>query len=220
MSRVILGLVGYNHFVRGYPLGPELRARLDVQPWQHRVDIKEMNWGPVAIVQEFQASSISYDRVVLIAAVQRGGDFGAIRCRRWVGGELKVMDVQGRMFEAVTGIISVDNLLVIGEHFKIWPRELIVIEVELPNDTIGAMILKELEAHHSSGAITAIGEGSMAPEAHKIVDRVVACAQTAVDQGAEGMSDLSPLSVDDLSPLADVCHNQLIRDCRLPGPLH
>lgn len=220
MSRIALGLVGYYQFIRGYPLGPELKQHLDSISWRHQVDIKEMNWGPVAIVQEFQASQIAYDRVVLIAAVQRGGEVGSVTCRQWLGGELKVMEVQNRIFEAVTGIISVDNLLVIGAHFKIWPRELIVIEVELPDDAIGNMVLKELEIHRDSGEMTAIGDHPITPDAQKIVDRIAAYTHIAVDIGVEGMSNLVPLSVADLNPLAAVCHNQLIKDCGITTPVH
>ena len=115
MAHVGLGLIGYYQFIRGYPLGPELKERLESVEWAgHQVEIKEMNWGPVAIVQDFQASGVSYDRIVLVAAVARGGETGTVTCRQWVGGELGVMAVQQRIFEAVTGIISVDNLLVIG----------------------------------------------------------------------------------------------------------
>ncbi|PPC86207.1 MAG: hypothetical protein CTY31_13835 [Hyphomicrobium sp.] len=220
MSRIALGLVGYYQFIRGYPMGPELKRSLDGIAWRHNVDIKEMNWGPVAIVQEFQASKIVYERVVLIAAVHRGGEVGTVTCRNWVGGELAVMEVQNRIFEAVTGIISVDNLLVIGAHFKIWPRDVIVIEVELPDDVIGNMVLTELEIHRHSGEVTAIGDRPITPEAQNIVDRIVACTKLAVDLGVEGMDDLSPLSVDDLNPLADVCHNQLVRDCHRITPLN
>ena len=72
MAHVGLGLVGYYQFIRGYPLGPELKECLESVEWAgHQVDIKEMNWGPVAIVQDFQASGVSYDRIVLVAAVAR-----------------------------------------------------------------------------------------------------------------------------------------------------
>lgn len=220
MSRIALGLVGYYQFIRGYPLGPELKARLDAMDWLHQVDLKEMNWGPVAIVQEFQANKISYERVVLVSAVQRGGEVGSVTCRQWLGGELTVMEVQNRIFEAVTGIISVDNLLVIGSHFKIWPPEVIVIEVELPDDAIGNMVLHQLEIHRDSGEITAIGDHPITADAQKIVDRIAEYTQIAVDIGVEGMSDLVPLSARDLNPLAAVCHNQLIKDCGLSTPLH
>ncbi|MFB3115887.1 MAG: hypothetical protein ACE1ZH_00255, partial [Gammaproteobacteria bacterium] len=83
-----------------------------------------MNWGPIAIVQDFQSSSIHYDRIVLIAGVDSGMQPGSVTCRHWLGGKLDNLAVQDRIFEAVTGIISLDNLLVIGEHFKIWPEEL------------------------------------------------------------------------------------------------
>ena len=60
MAHVGLGLVGYYQFIRGYPLGPELKERLESVEWAgHQVEIKEMNWGPVAIVQDFQASGVS-----------------------------------------------------------------------------------------------------------------------------------------------------------------
>jgi len=221
MSRIALGLVGYYQFIRGYPLGPELRERLDLMSWPgHQVDIKEMNWGPVAIVQDFQASDICYDRVVLIAAVQRGGPTGAVRCRQWVGGELDVMAIQNRIFEAVTGIISVDNLLVIGEHFGIWPEQLIVIEVELPNEAIGNLVLEELQVDQSAGEITAVGQQPIAPDAEKIVERIAMLTDTAIGAGVEGIADIAPLGVKDLNPLADICHNQLIKDVGRTSPIN
>jgi len=120
----------------------------------------------------------------------------------------------------VTGIISVDNLLVIGEHFGIWPREVIVIEVEIPDDSIGNLILEELKVNRREGRDTVIGQHAMAPVVEKIVERVVASTRLAVGKGVVGMTDLVPLSVDDLNPPADLCHNQLIEDCRLSTPIN
>ncbi|MCH9765519.1 MAG: hypothetical protein K0U34_05955 [Alphaproteobacteria bacterium] len=221
MSKIALGLVGYYQFIRGYPLGPELKERLESQSWpNHQVDLKEMNWGPIAIVQDFQASTIAYDRGILIAAVERGHKPGTVTCRRWVGGKLDVLAVQDRIFEAVTGIISVDNLLVIGEHFQIWPKELIVIEVEVPDDTIGNLVLEELKVDIEAGQITAVGQHPLSPEAEKTVERIVKLSKLAVEQGVEGLEDVVPLSVEDLNPLSKVCHNQLIEDCRLSTPIN
>lgn len=221
MSNIALGLVGYYQFIRGYPLGPELKEGLEKQSWPgQKVDIKEMNWGPVAIVQDFQASSVTYDRVVLIAAVERGRKVETIACRNWVGGELDVMAVQDRIFEAVTGIISVDNLLVIGEHFKIWPEELIVIEVELPDTSIGNLVLDELKLDLAAGEVTSVGQHPLSPDAEKIVNNIIDLTRLAVIDGAEAMPNLKALSVDDLNPLAKVCHNQLIEDIRRTTPVN
>ena len=217
MARIAVGLVGYYQFIRGYPLGPELKERLVAADWlDHEVDLKEMNWGPVAIVQEFQASDIIYDRIVLIAAVERPGrKFGEVHCRKWTGGELDVMHVQDRVFEAVTGIISVDNLLVIGEYFKIWPKELVVVEVDLPDTTIGNFVLDEIENSQDGSGQLAIGENPITPEAAGIVDNIVKVTHVAVKSGERGLHNIQPLSVAELNPLAKVCHNQLVADSML-----
>lgn len=208
---VAIGLVGYYPFVRGYPLGPELRERLEALEWPgQRVSIKEMNWGPIAIVQDFQASGEAFDRFVLVAAVDRGLAPGAVTARLWVGGKLDAAMVQGRMFEAVTGIISLDNLLVIGEHFRIWPRELITIEVQLSDNCIGELVLDELGIHQDAGQGGIVGQHPLAPDARRVVEKTVALARTAVTRGACAMDGLVALSAEHLNPLASVCHNQLI----------
>ena len=53
MAKIGIGLVGYYQFVRGYPIGPTLKEFIDAADWSDDVEIKEMNWGPIAIVQEF-----------------------------------------------------------------------------------------------------------------------------------------------------------------------
>ena len=128
--RTTIGIVGYYGFVRGYPLGPELLERLRALHWPHEVEIRELNWGPVAIVQDFQASAAKPDRIVLVGALDRGLISGTVSCRRWAGGKLDAAGVQRRMFEAVTGVISLDNLLVIGTHFGIWPAETFSVELQ------------------------------------------------------------------------------------------
>ena len=218
---VAIGLVGYYQFIRGYPLGPELRERLEDISW-HEIDvsIKEMNWGPIAIVQDFQSSSIHYDRIVLIAGVDREMQPGSVTCRHWLGGKLDNLAVQDRIFEAVTGIISLDNLLVIGEHFKIWPEELITIEIQLANSSFGDFILSELEVNRDAGEARIVGENPLAPDVEKVVKQVITMTQTAVSMGVKGLSNLLPLTMEQLTPLADVCHNQLLEDCYAPARHH
>ena len=64
--RTVIGIVGYYGFVRAYPLGPELMERLQAQAWPQETEIREMNWGPVAIVQDFQAEATKPGCVVLV----------------------------------------------------------------------------------------------------------------------------------------------------------
>ena len=214
MPQVAIGLIGYYQFVRGYPIGPELRERLEEL---HRQDedivIMEMNWGPIAIVQDFQANSISYDRIVLIAAVDRGLDAGTVTCRHWIGGKLDVLAVQERVFEAVTGVISLDNLLVIGEHFGIWPEEVITVEIQLANSAFGDLVLAELEINRNVGEVSIVGQNPLAPDMERVMKNAYDLASQAALDGVQGLSNIEHLDASQLSPLADVCHNQMLRDC-------
>ncbi|MGI8895430.1 MAG: hypothetical protein ACR2HE_07250 [Casimicrobiaceae bacterium] len=214
MAHVAIGLIGHYPFIRGHPLGAAFKERLDDIDWApHDVTLKEMNWGPIAIVQDFQATGEVYDRIVLVGAVDRGLENGTVTCRQWIGGKLDVMGVQQRIFEAVTGIVSLDNLLVIGAHFGIWPRELITVEIQLSANSVGELILEELERHAGSTAPSIIGQDPPSPEVQRIVERTVHQIRQAATRGVAGMTTLQTLSAHQLGPLADVCHNQLIVDC-------
>ncbi len=216
MPKIIIGLIGYYQFIQGYPLGPELKARLANVDWNNiEIQIKEMNWGPIAIVQDFQSDAINYDRIVLVAAVDRKITLHSVTCRQWLGTRLDTRLIQDRIFEAVTGVISLDNLLVIGEHFKIWPKELITVEVQLSDTSFGDFVLSELEmSRHNKANI--IGSKQLSPEIDKLIDHIVATTQTAVKKGIKGLPDIQPLSATTLTPTATVCHNQFVQDCYVP----
>ena len=206
MARVLVGIVGYYQFIRGYPLGPELMARLRQR--LHEVEIREMNWGPIAIVQDFQASGAAYDRVVLVGAVDRGAPPGAVSVRRWMGGTADPLAVQLRVFEAVTGVISLDNLLVIGSHFGVWPAELITVEVQFPESNLSDFVLAEIEMDRAAGEMAVIGEQPLSPDNEAIVERIADLAHLAARDGIHAWPEVAPLSLGDLAPVAAVCHHR------------
>jgi len=206
--QVLLGVVGFCPFVRSYPLGPELLERVQAPPWPaDRVLLRELNWGPIAIVQDFQAQPRNFARAVLIAATDRGHPPNTVSCRRWVAGALDPRVVQQRVFEAVTGIVSLDNLLVIGQHFGIWPDDVLTVEVQLADSNVGAFILAELE----SGCLRAdavIGEQPLRDEFVPVVRRLAELARRAVMLGPDGMADLHPLRAGELLPPPEFCPSQ------------
>jgi hypothetical protein len=208
MAKIGIGLVGYYQFVRGYPIGPTLKEYIDAADWADNVEIKEMNWGPIAIVQEFQAEKINYDRFLLITAVDRGLPAGTVTCRRWVGGEIDIMDTQDRVFEAVTGIISMDNLLVIGEHFEIWPKEVITIEAQVVETAMGDLVMAEMENDRQRGKKSIIGDNPLTDDMEILVNKLFEKINQAVVGGAQAM-DLVPLGIEQLNKLTDVCHYQI-----------
>ncbi|MGH7277648.1 MAG: hypothetical protein ACREJG_03085, partial [Candidatus Rokuibacteriota bacterium] len=55
---------------------------------------------------------------------------GTIRCYRWDAVLPPDDDVQRAVTEAVTGIIALDNTLVVAGHLGAWPAEVLVVEVE------------------------------------------------------------------------------------------
>lgn len=211
--RTIVGIVGYFAFVRAYPLGPELMARLRAVPWSADVEIREMNWGPVAIVQDFQAQPRRPDRVVLVGALDRGLPAGTIRCRRWVGGALDPAAVQRRMFEAVTGIISLENLLVIGAHFGIWPDQTFAVELQWQESGLGDLVLEEIDRDRGRGAV--IGESPLSADSERIVRELVEAVRALALDGPPPA--VQPLTIDQLRPVAAVSHHRFADDLGLPS---
>ena len=129
MRRVLIGTVGY-HNLRDYSVGPKLLPQLQAMAWPSGVDVEEMNWGPIAIVQHFETLAEPYQRVVFLSAISNGRPPGTLTLRRWRGGLPNTQEIQDRVSEAVTGVISLGNLLVVGEYFGIWPAEVIIVDVE------------------------------------------------------------------------------------------
>ena len=130
MSKILIGTIGY-HNLCNHSIGPALLPQLQNMDWPAGVDVEEMNWGPIAIVQKFQSSQTPYNRIILLAAIERvGRSVGDIDVFRWMGRLPDEEMIQACVGDAVTGVISAENLLIIGEHFKIWPKEVYLVDVE------------------------------------------------------------------------------------------
>jgi hydrogenase maturation protease len=128
-GRVLIAGLGYL-FLRDHSVGPAVVSALRQQTWPAGVEIEDLSFGPIAVVQRFQDRPDHFARVVLIAAAVRQREPGAIYCYQWDGGLPGPEEIQGRVGEAIMGVIDLDNLLVVGGHFGIWPHEVVVVEVE------------------------------------------------------------------------------------------
>ena len=58
-------------------------------------------------------------------------------CYRWAHQLPDPEEIQARVAEAVTGVISLDNLLIIATYFGKLPRDVLVIEVEAADEGWG-----------------------------------------------------------------------------------
>ena len=129
-KRTVLGTIGY-HNLSNHSIAPLLLEKINQLEWSKHVTVEEMNWGPIAIVQWFQSLEIPFERVVLFTAIQRPKrKIGDITIFKWGGKTPPEREIQARVGDAVTGVISPENLLIIGEYFKIWPEEVYMIDIE------------------------------------------------------------------------------------------
>lgn len=131
--RTLIGGVGYS-YLRDGSLGPAVAAALARDPWPDGVVVEDLSYGPIAVMQRLQDIDPPLERLVLVAAVRRGGRApGTMAVYRWDGRLPDAAEIQARVAEAVTGVISLDNLLAVVGFFDALPGEVWVVEVE-PED--------------------------------------------------------------------------------------
>ena len=152
----LIGIVGYTPVLDAFPLSArlikELRRRL---PGDGSVAIENMSWGPIHIVQRFQdVETPRLERLVLVGGASVSVKPGRVHAYRWMGGKLPEHAVQERMYEAVTGIVDIENTLVIGEYFGIWPAECFVVEADIPANAFGCMVMADSEKRGDDLSLT------------------------------------------------------------------
>jgi hydrogenase maturation protease len=143
--RVLIAGVGHPD-LRDLSLGPLIVPLLRRMAWPDGVEIDDLSFGAIAVMQRFQDCPTYYDRCVLISAMGRGRAQGHIYTYRWDGKLPAAEDIQRRVGEAATGIVSIDNLLIISQYFGVLPREVFVVEIEPIEVSAGATFTPEVQA--------------------------------------------------------------------------
>lgn len=153
--RTLIGGVGYR-FTRDLAFGPLLIDRLRGVPWLDGIEVEDLSYAPIAIVQRWQQTP--YDRVILVGAVSRGYRLAGTLCQYCPTGILPdAEEIQDRVGEALTGIISLDNLLIVTRAFGVLPQSVEVIDVE-PYDLGWGDGLSPLVAEAVAPAVEVIRE--------------------------------------------------------------
>ena len=130
--RVIVAGVGYRN-LRDHSVGVVVADRLLERAWGDDVVVEDLSYNPIAVVQRLEDEPLErrFARAVIVAAVERGNrPPGAVAAYRWDGVLPDDEEVQRAVTEAVTGVIALDNTLVVTRHFGGLPDEVVVIEVE------------------------------------------------------------------------------------------
>jgi hydrogenase maturation protease len=148
--RVIVAGVGYRN-LRDHSIGVEVADRLEKFSWPGDVVVEDLSYNPIAVVQrlEDEPPEQRFRRAVVVGAVERGRAPGTVTAYRW-DGVLPVDDeIQRAVTEAVTGVIALDNTLVVTRHFGALPDEVVVVEVEPAvqefGDTFSEIVGRQLD---------------------------------------------------------------------------
>jgi hydrogenase maturation protease len=134
-AKILIAGVGY-HDLRDLSLGPVLIERLAGDAWPAGVEVKDLSYGPVDVMHHLDECG-PYERMIFVAGVRRYRQPGGVYSYRWRHALPPLDEIQACVAEAVTGIISLDNLLIIATYFGKLPRDVIVIEVEAVDDGWG-----------------------------------------------------------------------------------
>ncbi len=127
--RTLIAGVGYFN-LSDLSLGPHIVPELRKQSWPAHVEVDDLSYGPVAVAHRFLEADPPYQRLVVVAAVDRGLSPPKLRCYRWNRVLPEPEEIQARVAEAVTGVVDLDNLLVVVCQFGALPEEVLVVEVQ------------------------------------------------------------------------------------------
>ncbi len=128
---ILVAGVGYHH-LSDLSFGPKLVERLQGMDWPDDVRIEDFSYGPIAILDWFEESpGKRFERAIFAGAVERGREPGTLATYDWFfASPPNPKVVQERVSEALTGVISLENLLIIAQHFEALPPETSVVELE------------------------------------------------------------------------------------------
>jgi len=141
--RILVGGVGYR-YLRDGAVGVYMTDRLAASA-TNGIEMEDLGYHPVGFTQNLQDRP-DYDRIVLVGAMTRGREPGTVTAYRWDHVLPPVKEIQDRVSEAVTGVISLENLLIVTEAFGAFPDDVRVVEVEPADESWGDGFSPVIEA--------------------------------------------------------------------------
>ncbi len=133
---VLVSGIGYSN-LSDMSFGRVLLSELAEMTWPDHVHVEDLNYGPIMVYQWLEESPVKYDRAIFLSAAKRGREPGTLEVYRWDNPSPYPADVQARIGEAVTGVISLENLLIVCQHFGVLPKDVTIVEIEPQNENWG-----------------------------------------------------------------------------------
>lgn len=136
IPRVLVSGIGYSN-QSDLSFGRTLHAKLAEMSWPEYVHVEDLNFGAIMIYQWLEESPVKYDKLVLVGAARRGRAPGTLEVYAWDGNLPDASRIQASIEEAISGVINLENLLVVCKHFSVLPNDVIIIEIEPLKEDFG-----------------------------------------------------------------------------------
>lgn len=144
-ARVLVAGVGYFN-QSDLSIGGHVIRALQEEEWGAGYDVEELSYGPIAVIHRLNEQEPRHRRAVFVGAVQRDRRPGEIVCYRWDGHLPPEDEIQGRVGQALSGVVDLENLLIITEQFEALPKDVVVVEIEPVSAAAGLELSTELAA--------------------------------------------------------------------------
>ena len=157
---VLVSGIGYSN-MSDMSFGRVLLGEFEKMQWSENVRVEDLNFGPIMIYQWLEESPVKFDKWILVNAAKRGRVPGTLEVYRWQDPKPSNEEIQASIGEAVTGVISLENLLIVCRHFKVLPEDVTIVEIEPENEEYGLEFSPVVAAKVSEAieTVRAIAEG-------------------------------------------------------------
>ena len=145
--RTLVGAIGYRN-LRDHSAAFEILDRLSQEDLGPNVVLEDVSYNPIALVQwlEEQPPGKRFERIILVSGVQRDGrQPGTVTSYQWNRALPPDELIHQAITEAVTGIISLDNTIIIAGYFRALPPSLTVVEIEPAQHEFGSELSPAVE---------------------------------------------------------------------------
>lgn len=138
IPRTLVAGVGYPDLC-DHSVGPLLATRWRDEKWPPGVVVEDLSYGPIAVVHRLNEARPRFRRFVVAGAVERGRPAGTVTTYRW--NRIlpdDVEEIQDRVAEAATGVLSLDNLVIVTRALCEDPPDRVMItEIEPLIEAVG-----------------------------------------------------------------------------------
>ena len=137
LRRILVAGIGYP-FLHDWSVGTRVAAELMQRSWPAGVEVDDWSFGPIDAVFKLRAADPPYQRVVFFGCVNRDRAPGTVTRRQWSHAEMPSDDeLQERIGESLSGVISLDNVVFICAGFHALPEDVVLLEVEPVEESWG-----------------------------------------------------------------------------------